>query len=55
MQIASELANARQALISVGLSKNLKSQSEKMKARRSDSELSCAAGLGEEGVIRQIA
>jgi len=25
-----------------------------MKARRLDSVLSCAAGLGEEGVIRQI-
>jgi hypothetical protein len=31
--------NFRQALISVGLSKNLKPQSEKMKARRRDSKL----------------
>jgi len=54
MRIAIEWANFRQALISIGLSKNLKPQSEKMKARRSDSELSCAAGLGEEGVSRQI-
>jgi hypothetical protein len=54
MRIAIERTSFRHALISVGLSKNLKSQSEKMKARRSDSELSCAAGLGEEGVIRQI-
>jgi hypothetical protein len=54
MRIAIEWTYFRDALISVGLSKNLKSQSEKMKARRSDSELSCAAGLGEEGVIRQI-
>jgi hypothetical protein len=54
MRIAIEWTNFRHKLISVGLSKNLKSQSEKMKARRSDSELSCAAGLGEEGVIRQI-
>jgi hypothetical protein len=54
MRIVIERANARHALISVGLSKNLKPQSEKMKARRRSSELSCAAGLGEEGVNRQI-
>jgi len=44
MRIAIERANARQELISVGLSKNLKSQSEKMKALRRDSVLSRAAG-----------
>ena len=54
MQIAIERANARQALVSVGLSKNLKPQSEKMKARRRDFGLSRAAGLCEEGVFRQI-
>jgi hypothetical protein len=48
-----EWTNFRQALISVGLSKNLKPQSEKMKARQRDSELSRAAGLREEGVTRQ--
>jgi len=36
MRIAIELANTRQALISAGLSENLKSQSEKMKARLRD-------------------
>jgi len=44
MCIAIEWTNFRQALILFGLSKNLKPQSEKMKARRRDSELSCAAG-----------
>jgi hypothetical protein len=54
MRTAIEWTNFRQALISVGLSKNLKPQSEKMKARRRDFWLSRAAGLGEEGVTRQI-
>jgi hypothetical protein len=47
MRIAIEQANARQAPISAGLSENLKSQSEKMKARRRYFGLSSAAGLGE--------
>jgi hypothetical protein len=51
MRIAIERANARQALITVGLSKNLKSQSEKMKARRRDFGLSRAAGQCEEGYL----
>jgi len=54
MRVAVVLANARQALISAGLSENLKSKSEKMKALRRDSELSRPAGLCEEGVFRQI-
>ncbi len=52
MRIAIEWTSFRQALILVGLSKNLKPQSEKMKARRRDFGLSRAAGPGEEGVIR---
>jgi hypothetical protein len=46
-----EWTNFRQALILVGLSKNLKPQSEKMKARRSDFGLSRAAGQCEEGYL----
>jgi len=51
MRIAIERANARQALISAGLSENLKSLSEKMKARRRDLTQSRAAGQCEEGVF----
>jgi hypothetical protein len=46
MRIAIEWANFRQTLISVGLSKNLKPQSEKMKARRSDSEIESRRRVG---------
>jgi hypothetical protein len=44
MRIAIEQADVYQRLLSAILSKILKSQSEKMKARRHDLELSRAAG-----------